>query len=194
MATGFALGLRGGLRRVDEELRAAAHAQLGGEHRLAGSNRRGVAPSSRFRVRTMPELTLVRLVRWGGSCLLTATACTAVPSVGPSAPLNQQFTLPRGGIVSIDGTSMRLQFVEVSGDSRCPADVVCIQAGDATVHLRALDDGAAADYMVHTGDSARAAATHRQLRIELLQLAPYPFSTRTIAQDDYRATLKVTAP
>jgi len=128
------------------------------------------------------------------SSLLAATACHEKQPVGPSAPLNQQFTLPRGETVSIDGTSVRLQFVEVSGDSRCPADAFCIQGGDATVHVRALDSGAAADYSLHTGDSSRAAATHRQLRIELVQLAPYPFSSRTIAQDDYRATLKVTAP
>jgi hypothetical protein len=128
------------------------------------------------------------------SCLLAATACSAEQTVGPSAPLNQQFTLPRGETISIDGTSVRLQFVEVSGDSRCPADAFCVWAGDATVHVRARDAGADADYTLHTGDASRAAATHRQLRIELVQLAPYPFSSRTIGQDDYQATLKVTAP
>ena len=128
------------------------------------------------------------------SCLLAATACNEKQPVGPSAPLNQQFTLPRGETISIDRTSVRLQFVEVSGDSRCPADAFCVWAGDATVHVRALDAGTDADYMLHTGDASRTAATHRQLRIELVQLAPYPFSSRTIAQDDYRATLKVTAP
>jgi hypothetical protein len=128
------------------------------------------------------------------SCLLAATACNEKQPVGPSAPLNQQFTLPRGETISIDGTSVRLHFVEVSGDSRCPADAFCAWAGDATVRVRALDAGADADYTLHTGDGSRTAATHRQLRIELVQLAPYPFSSRTIAQDDYRATLKVTAP
>ena len=128
------------------------------------------------------------------SGLLAATACNEKQPVGPSAPLNQQFTLPRGETISIDRTSVRLQFVEVSGDSRCPADAFCVWAGDATVHVRALDAGADADYTLHTGDASRTAATHRQLRIELVQLAPYPFSSRTIAQDDYRATLKVTAP
>jgi hypothetical protein len=128
------------------------------------------------------------------SCLLAATACSDKRAVGPSTPLNQQFTLPRGETISIDETSARLQFVEVTGDSRCPANAFCIQAGDAIVVVRVLDAGAAADYALHTGDSARAAATHRQLRIELVQLAPYPFSGRPIEQDDYRATLKVTAP
>jgi hypothetical protein len=128
------------------------------------------------------------------SCLLAATACNSKQPAGPSAPLNQQFTLPRGETISIDETSVRLQFVEVTGDSRCPANAFCIQAGDAIVVVRVLDTGAAADYALHTSDSARAAATHRQLRIELVQLAPYPFSGSPIAQDDYRATLKVTAP
>ena len=127
------------------------------------------------------------------SCLLAAAACAEERPVGPTATLNQQFTLPRGENISINGTSVRLQFVEVTGDSRCPADVVCIQAGDAIVHIRALEGGAAADYALHTGDSARAVATHRQLRVELVRLDPYPFSGRTIGQADYRATLKVTA-
>ncbi len=96
--------------------------------------------------------------------------------------------------MAINDTSVRLQFVEVAGDSRCPAGVFCIQAGDAIVVVRVLDASAAADYALHTSDSARAAATHRQLRIELVQLAPYPLAGHTIAQDDYRATLKVTAP
>jgi hypothetical protein len=128
------------------------------------------------------------------SCLLAATACSEKRPVGPSTPLNQQFTLPRGETISINDTSVRLQFVEVTGDSRCPANAFCIWAGDAIVVVRALDAGAAADYALHTGDSSRASATHRQLRIELVQLAPYPFSDRPTAQDDYRATLKVTAP
>lgn len=125
---------------------------------------------------------------------LAAAGCLDGSPAGPTVPLNQQFVLARGETVSIGGTAVRLQFTEVTGDSRCPSDVVCIQGGDAIVHVRAVDDGAAADYDLHTGDSARAVATHRQLRIELVRLDPYPFSTRTIGQGDYRATLTITSP
>ena len=45
---------------------------------------------------------------------------------------------------------------------------------------------------LHTGDAARASATFQGLRVELKELQPYPFSSRTIAQGDYRATLTVT--
>ena len=88
---------------------------------------------------------------------------------------------------------MRVEFRGVTGDSRCPADVVCVWAGDAVVQVR-VTDGAAAEYELHTGDSTRAAATHRQTQIRLVELQPYPFSNRTIAPGDYRVTLTVTAP
>ena len=125
-------------------------------------------------------------------CLLALTACDEKSPVGPTVPLDQQFTRARSEAATVAGTSVSVQFVEVSGDSRCPADALCIQGGDAVVQVRVLDAGAVSAYELHTGDSARASTAHKQLRIALVQLQPYPFSSRTIAPDDYRATLQVT--
>lgn len=125
------------------------------------------------------------------SCLLLTTACDEKSPTGPRVPLNQEFTLAPGQTASIENTSVRVQFVRVSGDSRCPADAVCIQGGDALVHIRATDGGSA-DYELHTGDSSRATVSHGGMRIQLVQLQPYPFSSRTIAPGEYRATLTVT--
>lgn len=108
-------------------------------------------------------------------------------------PLNQPFALAPGEAAAIHGTSLRVLFQRVSGDSRCPADVVCIQGGDALVHVRAAD-GRAADYELHTGDASRAAVTHDGFRIELVSLQPYPFSSRVTQPDEYRAMLRVTRP
>lgn len=121
------------------------------------------------------------------------TACGANP-VGPDVRLDEEFNLAPGEMASILGTSLRLQFTEVSGDSRCPADVVCIQGGDAIVHVRAIGVSAPAGYELHTSDPARASAAHGPFRITLVELQPFPFSTRAIAQDEYRATLLVTRP
>ena len=126
-------------------------------------------------------------------CLLSASACDEKSPVGPTVPLNERFTLARGEVARIDGADLRLQFVEVTGDSRCPADAVCIQGGDALVHVRVIDGGTAV-YELHTGDSSRAAVTHQQVRIALVELQPFPFSSRTIAPDEYRATFTVTRP
>ena len=124
-------------------------------------------------------------------CLLAATACDEKSPVGPTVSLNEQFTLQRGEAAAIQGTGYRIQFVGVIGDSRCPADAVCILGGDAIVQTRVLEGGASTEYELHTGDSARAFAVHRDLRIELRQLQPYPFSSRTIDPSEYRATLVV---
>lgn len=126
-------------------------------------------------------------------CLLVATACDGNSPTAPSVPLNERFTLAPGETVQIDGASFRLEFRGVTGDSRCPADAICIWGGDAIVHVRAVDGGQS-DYELHTGDSSRGAAVHRQTQITLEELQPYPFSGRTIAPGDYRATLIVTRP
>lgn len=127
------------------------------------------------------------------ACLLFATACDEKAPTGPSVPLNQQFALAPGEEALIQDTSLRIQFLRVSGDSRCPADAVCIQGGDALVHIRAAD-GRSSEYELHTGDESRAAITHGGFRIELINLQPYPFSSRTIQPDEYRAMLRASRP
>ena len=117
------------------------------------------------------------------------TGCTEKSPVGP-AQLDERFTLAPGEAAAVRGTSLQVTFLSVTGDSRCPADAFCIQGGDAIVHVRA-NDGGSARYELHTGDQSRAAAVHAGFRITLEQLAPYPFSSRTIAPEEYRATLTV---
>jgi hypothetical protein len=127
-------------------------------------------------------------------CLVALTRCDEAGPAGPTVSLNQQVTLARGEVGVIAGTGVRLQLVDVAGDSRCPSDALCIQAGDAVVHIRSIEDGDIADYELHAADASRSAVTQRGLRIALIQLQPYPTSSRTIAPDDYRATIVVTRP
>jgi len=127
------------------------------------------------------------------SCLFFATGCYEKAPNGPSVSLNHDFTLAPGEAATIEDSRVRIQFVRVSGDSRCPADAVCIQGGDALVHIRA-GDGNLVEYELHTGDESRAAITHAGFRIALINLQPYPFSSRTIQPDEYRAMLRVSRP
>ena len=64
-------------------------------------------------------------------CLLAATACDEKDPTGPTVPMNRQFTLAPQEAAAIEGTGRRVQFVGVNGDSRCPADAICIWVGDA---------------------------------------------------------------
>jgi hypothetical protein len=106
--------------------------------------------------------------------------------------LNQRFTLTPGEVAVIDDADLRLQFVRVTGDSRCPADAFCIQGGDAVVQILASDGSNSTLLGLHTGDATQASAVYQKSRITLIELQPYPFSSRTIAADEYRATLTVT--
>ena len=71
------------------------------------------------------------------AALLGALACNGSPA-GPTVLLNEQFTLAPRETASIRDTSLRLEFMRVSGDSRCPGDAICVWAGDAIVHVREI--------------------------------------------------------
>jgi hypothetical protein len=128
---------------------------------------------------------------WLGLCLLGVTGCDEKSPVAPTIPLSQRFALAPGDSATVEGSSLRVQFLRVSGDSRCPADALCIQGGDAIVHVR-VTGTVTADYELHTGGPPQFVVTPTGFRIELAELQPYPFSSRTISPGDYRATLVVT--
>jgi len=65
------------------------------------------------------------------------------------------------------------------------------RGGDAIVKVQASGDGGPASLELHTGDSSRASATYGAVRVTLVELQPYPFSSRPVAPGDYRATLLV---
>jgi hypothetical protein len=109
---------------------------------------------------------------------------------GPSIPLNSDFELQPGQSALVDGASLTVRFNQVTGDSRCPGDAICILGGDAIVSVTAQSPSGTRDYELHTGDMRP--VQHDGRTIALVQLAPYPFITRPIQPQDYRATLKVT--
>jgi hypothetical protein len=116
--------------------------------------------------------------------------CESTPSV-PTGPVDAQLVLAPGQTSDVPAAGIRIRFERVTGDSRCPADAVCIQGGDAIVRIDVIPvSGAAASYDLHTGSMQP--VRHGDLTIALVQLAPYPFSSGPVAPDDYRATLRVT--
>jgi hypothetical protein len=122
-------------------------------------------------------------------CLATAAACDE-SFTGPTVPLNQEFELAPGGVARVEEAALSVRFNGVRGDSRCPADAFCVQGGDAIVDITVLKDGNSRNFELHTGTMAP--VRYDDVTIALVQLAPYPFSSRTIQPDEYRATLKAT--
>jgi len=92
--------------------------------------------------------------------------------------------------MAIESESFSVRFEGVSGDSRCPADAMCIQGGSADVRLTARSASSSQELVLKTGDMRP--VQYGDTTIALVELSPYPFSSRTIAPNEYRATLKVT--
>jgi len=107
-----------------------------------------------------------------------------------------EVTLKVGDQVVVDGF-LRVQFVGVPADSRCPASVECVWAGDAAV---ALDAGPVAEAgpvalcpdTLHTNLEPKAdvCATYD---ISLLDVTPYPQVPGPIPPGDYAVRLQFSA-
>ena len=105
-------------------------------------------------------------------------------------PVDQQVVLAPGQSASIT-SDVSVRFNGVSGDSRCPGDALCILGGDAIVAVTITAGRSTADRDLHTGNMQP--VTHDGVRIDLVQLEPYPFSSLgPIDPASYRATLRVT--
>jgi hypothetical protein len=123
-------------------------------------------------------------------CLLAVTACSGSTPASPTH-FSRDLVLSPGQTVPVAEAGISLRFDGVSGDSRCPLDAICIQGGDALVKIAVLPSrGSGRDYALHTADLRPVG--HDDLTIALLELSPYPFSSRTIAPEDYRATVRIT--
>jgi hypothetical protein len=86
---------------------------------------------------------------------------------------------------------LRLTFVGVASDSRCPTDVMCVWAGNAAVEITLrLGEGPGHPYTLNTGIEPDAVDSNG-FRVTLLDVQPAPRTERPIAPADYRARFRV---
>lgn len=120
--------------------------------------------------------------------LLLSAGCSSNPSGPSDVPLGREFTLKPGETASIQSAGLRVTFVKVASDSRCPADVVCVQAGDAAVDLMV---GMTSVQLLSNRAPETTVGTHR---IRLERVEPYVYTSKPIGARDYRAVLTVSQP
>lgn len=122
------------------------------------------------------------------------TACADDPT-GTNPPNTQQGL--QDSLVLAPGQetfvrTLRLSFLSVSADSRCPIDATCIWQGNAAVEI-ALGVGMGPSHPVTLNTSeGRPTAVFAGYRVTLAALLPAPRSDRQIAPKDYRASFVVT--
>jgi hypothetical protein len=89
----------------------------------------------------MPALRAIRHAAIA-ALFLAASACASLDEPAPSTMVvpGTTFTLAPGGIAALPGGD-RLRYAAVTADSRCPPDVQCVWAGEATVAFDVLPAG-----------------------------------------------------
>ncbi|MEO5897136.1 MAG: hypothetical protein ABIS06_15710 [Vicinamibacterales bacterium] len=102
--------------------------------------------------------------------------------------MDARFTLAPGQTETIAGASTRVTFTGVTSDSRCPANAICITGGDALVRIDVWTAGRSSTHELHTGNMQPVKAS--DLTIELIEVAPYPFSFTPIDPAAYRVTFQ----
>ncbi len=115
---------------------------------------------------------------------------TAAPE--PDAAFGEPFQIKVGQTVSVGSTDLQFTFFEVSEDSHCPSDVVCIWAGQivVVVVLEAGGDDLYSEILI-VGNAEESSKKIGDYTVEAVDVEPYPVSTRTIDPTNYALTLKV---
>ncbi|HYV97784.1 MAG TPA: hypothetical protein VE967_10040 [Gemmatimonadaceae bacterium] len=107
----------------------------------------------------------------------------------PVAPLNTEFSVRPGGRVRIRETGAYVVFTRVAEDSRCPAGVQCMRAGNAVVELLLIAHGDTARIELGTARGSQETISGDYI-VRLGGLGPLP-STSPIEQSAYIASVTV---
>lgn len=99
--------------------------------------------------------------------------------------LNEEFQI--GGEYQSSDNSLKFSIVEIN-DSRCPSDVVCVWEGKADVKIN-VESPQKGTITLSTYDNK--IDTVGNYSFEIIDVSPYPVSTKTIKLEDYDVTLKI---
>jgi hypothetical protein len=123
----------------------------------------------------------------------TTTATTAATTPGTlSALLNIPFTLAPGQTARIESEGMDIRFVEVTGDSRCPAGVECIWAGQVSCAMEITKNNIL-NQVTLTDSAGSGASTGQDFQNYqiIFSVSPSPVAGKLIAENDYRLRMTV---
>lgn len=136
--------------------------------------------------RALPILLLLALA---GCRELTDVA--PKPTVRITPPGAVELVVGQSVMITAPAPGMKVTFVAVDDDSRCPEEVQCIWAGDAAVRLL-LGEANPVALVLHTptAEVGPRVGTHGAWEVELLALTPIPRQGRPREQP-YRARLAV---
>ena|SRR5215208_4796919 len=140
----------------------------------------------------------ITMTTTGGATSLTSAYAQSLQNNNSymiiSAELEDPFQLAVNQTAVIVANNISMQLLDVPEDSRCPAFVECIWAGQVVVSLNVSKFSSVPLIFNLTlgpspsNSSTRSVDSHV---IKLLQVKPYPVGDEEIAKDDYRVTFVI---
>lgn len=134
----------------------------------------------------------------GTAVVMAAAACagSTEPDVGlrnSALDADGSLVMAVGDEVWVEGTTLRVAFLGLENDSRCPVDVTCVWAGDAEVELAlAVGTGPSVPSVLHWNTQmGPASAEAGPFNVSLVAIEPVARSDHVIREDEYRVRLKV---
>lgn len=110
---------------------------------------------------------------------------------GIQAQTAQQASVRVGKEKKIARTNLKIKFVKLIEDSRCPTDVNCIWAGNAKIQIKLTGKRSASKtFEINTG-MAPQTVTFEGYEIKLMDLTPKPASNIRINPNGYTASFEV---
>lgn len=135
--------------------------------------------------------------------IISLSACTAqisqyqttttIDTNAIPASLGSQFQLKVNQVAVIQNENLKIKFLDITGDSRCPSDVICVWEGQATGEINVMKNN---QDIGNFNLTSRAGAQDGQTTVQgysitLVNVQPYPLSTHQIGQSDYVISLIV---
>jgi hypothetical protein len=128
------------------------------------------------------------------AAVLAACSSSTAPEVRSVAALaggSVELTLRMGQEAQAGGSVLRVLFVRVIEDSRCPIDAICVWEGNAGVELGlTLGTGPTVPHVINTSLEPQA-VTVGGFTVTLLEVAPAPTSQGPIDPDRYTIKVRV---
>lgn len=143
-----------------------------------------------------------RLVSLAVSCCVLLACGDALEAIGARVDhhsgssvvrLKREFKLKPGQQATVKGTKLRIKFVAVENDSRCPIGVTCVWAGNAAAKFQLSYGKDSKVVTLNTSNvpSFSNEVEYRGYKISLVNLSPYPQNNRTVPPGSRVATLLV---
>lgn len=149
-----------------------------------------ISTTTRLLVLAFGAFVLISLMPFGSGIVMSADSAGDEVT---QARVGQEFSVKLGQQLKIEGEDLQIKFAAVTEDSRCPADVNCIWAGNARVALDLIENKCTTRITVNTQSNSQAADEGKsgRYRVKLVKLDPYPRTDRKTAPGDYSATLLI---